>query len=61
MATEGETVEITADLVSEPKPTVVWEHKQKKDIAKKNRFTYDILFKICITRMVTLLKPNYFN
>ena len=41
VTTEGETVKLIADIVSEPKPTVVWENKSKRDVAKsKSRFTY---------------------
>eukprot|EP00116_Pleurobrachia_bachei_P002419 sb/3462681/ len=39
VAYEGESVTISADIVSEPKPQVIWENKSKKDLAKKNRFT----------------------
>ena len=34
-------MKLIADIVSEPKPTVVWENKSKRDVAKsKSRFTY---------------------
>ena len=40
VANEGETIDITADLVSDPKPTVSWESKKEKNIAKKtDRFS----------------------
>ena len=37
---EGESVELYADLIADPKPSVCWQNKKKTDLVKKSeRFT----------------------